>query len=541
MLGRAVTLSERQKLVKALAVAKSFDRGYPAGSQAWFVDRVARGFDAQGLSDADITTRTTDVVTRSKVLVKAKRGFTVGLGFGKARRAVNAGRAIEILYGAIAWNPQLLDAANADFFDFIARRRLRSVARMDWWVNPNHQGFFRYPDTCPADTRWRTNIGAATYWEHANAGNFPIVVKRPGGVTPNLVSAVASIWVKKSKPCEGNLLDCATTTATVLMDSLVEAKTPATLLSKIDAKKPDNLAINHVNAATDAFFATDSGGEGLFSKASRLVEDLELGDHAYIYNHPLYKVFKPTGSWRGEHSLVFNGGDRTIKSKHGILFGGHGKIGTVYDFYDDFLIELQTDLHRAYRIGAIFLAWLTSGKTLFPGQVTSSNQTMTLGSTPNVAYELHELSVSYKFNNYKAAPSKSGPAQRSETGFVIAYVPSLNRFYIAEKKHAADVLAAGPTRNAIPIERSSTVPAGGEFDPVNWAVTYNDPSTATKKRYDLFQRKKAALAFQPLTIDALFESPFLKRDPKKEEVATTTPRISFVPAYQTFLKVNGAT
>jgi hypothetical protein len=532
-----VTEDARKKLVAKLATAKRFDTNYPVGSRGWFVDRLARVFDAQGMSDADIETHVTDVLTKARALVKTKRAFKIGLPFGKAVATINLGRYVEILYGAIAWHPDFIDPVNSDLLDFIARRRMRSVARMQWWVNPNHKGYFRYFYTCPADETWRVNVDAQTYWQSPSSGDYPITLKRPGGVTPDLKTAVSKIWIAKSKPCDGNLLDCATTASTVMMDSLFEAKDRGTLLAKVDSKNPTNLAINHVNSGPDDFFVTDTSAEGLFTKENRLVGDLEVGDHAYIFNHPLYKVFKPTGSWSGEHSLVFNAGDRSIKQK-GILFGGHGKIGTVYDFYDAFLRELQTDLHRAYRIGAIFLAWMDSGKTLFPGKVTTTSETVEVDGTPNVPYELSVFTVSYAYNNYMKPATKKGLAKNSETGFVIAYFSSLHRFYISRKKTKAGAIADGIVTTSALLQQDTTV-IESDFDPVNWKVVYFDNSTNDKKRYALYQKVKTKLTFKPLTIEELFESPFYKEDPKKEEIATTTPRVDLSAAYKTFLSTNG--
>ena len=74
---------------------------------------------------------------------------------------------------------------------------------------------------------------------------------------------------------------------------------PDKLTYPVTPDEATNLAINHINGDPNDSFVTDNSAEGLFSKDNRLVGDLEVGDHAYIYNHPLYKVFKPVGSWSG--------------------------------------------------------------------------------------------------------------------------------------------------------------------------------------------------------------------------------------------------
>ncbi len=39
---------------------------------------------------------------------------------------------------------------------------------------------------------------------------------------------------------------------------------------------------------------------------------------------------------------MFSSGDRNHRSQKGFVFGGHGKNGTLYQFYNDFVKELAT-------------------------------------------------------------------------------------------------------------------------------------------------------------------------------------------------------
>ncbi len=52
-------------------------------------------------------------------------------------------------------------------------------------------------------------------------------------------------------------------------------------------------------------FTTDSRpNNALFEQLSIKSEDLQVGDHAYVINHPLYLLYYPTGAWGGEHSFI---------------------------------------------------------------------------------------------------------------------------------------------------------------------------------------------------------------------------------------------
>lgn len=533
----------KKKLIDKLADARNFDKLYPNESRRWFVDRLVRTYEAQNIGDAQITTNVTDVVTKSKAIVKAKRDFAIGLKFGRSLEKIQAGRRIEILYGAIASDPDFVDPANSAVLDWVAKRRLRSVSRMDFFVNPNSQGYFRYPKTCKTNQIWRVNVNAAAHWQPSPPPPkpWPILLKRPAG-GPDYVKAINSIFKSKKDPCEGNLLDCAVTLGAVFLDSLMEAKDPPNFLKKVDSRIQTNLAIHHADGSLGPIFnmLTDQGPEGLFVTGSTLVYDLQVGDHVYIFNHPLYRVFEPDGYWRGEHSVVYNAGDRQARSRKGIFFGGHGKEGTVYKFYDDFLTEVQTHLHRAFRISAIFLAWMqTGGASLPANRVSETSGTWAEGGVTDPV-TFYEFDVTFKYNDYTKAPTKGRPRPtKTEQKFVIWHFYTRDFFLIDKLKSIAAVLQANRYTEPIRFERTNTA-GSDEFNPLDWAIAYPDQSTGTMKFFSPFQRQRGKLAFKPLTIDALFESPFAKRDPNKEEISTTKPRASLTAQYRSFLSTNGA-
>ena len=99
----------------------------------------------------------------------AKRDFAIGVKLGKSLASIQRGRRVEILYGCIATDQALAETANADLLDWTAKRRLRGVTRMDFFVNPNGQGYFRYPKTCKTNRKWRVNVDAQPFWNPSPA------------------------------------------------------------------------------------------------------------------------------------------------------------------------------------------------------------------------------------------------------------------------------------------------------------------------------------------------------------------------------------
>ncbi|MEU1268503.1 hypothetical protein [Streptomyces sp. NPDC005799] len=538
----------KRALVKKLAVAVNFHKNYAARGREWFIDRLIREMEAEipTPSDAVITSKVTEVVTKSKAVVKGKENYSLGIKLGSSLAKIQAGRRIEILYGIIASHSALVEPANGDMLDWIARRRLRGVTRMDFYVNPNTQGYFRYPDRCPAAKGvWRLNVDAQPFWGSLAGSDTPapgiyyFPLKRPAGGDPDYLKAISKVFTAKENACDGNLVDCGLACGAVLLDTLVEAKDAPKLLKKVDSRGPKSLGIHSTTRETPESMILDTGTEGLFERGPVLVDDLQVGDHAYIFNHPLYKVFKPTGSWTGEHSLVYGCGDRGVRSRKGIYFGGHGKEGTVYDFYDDFLAELQTHLHRSYRIAAIFLNFKKNGS---PAPSISDATTWTSPDGSTVPLDLHQFDVGFRYRDFQKTPTKAkSQPEISETGFAIGHFPTLNVFLIAKPRKIIEIVAANDFPEAIPFERPGPNPGGpAQFEPTDWKIVYKDRSTNADKHYDLFTRAKGKLTFQPLTIDELFDSPFAKPDPKKEEILATRPRVDTSAAYLSFLRTNGA-
>jgi len=363
-----------------LANKKNFVMPFSKWNRHWFVNKIINYLIAKGTPASEIENRATSIIKAGFQLVRARKDFDLlgpGINFSKLIKRKNLNRRIEILYSTIGTNVEFSDPYYIgmdnyiDYLEFIVRRRYRSVMRMDYHVNfskprnsrnrRNHR-YVRYPEKCSLQSEYQVRIDAKTYWNDSEPLRIqlkPDPLSVYSTVNPKL--AILSLFDKPDiNPCEGNLLDCSRVMSIVLMDSLLESKEPDKLLrylveSKFASGDYDYLSIIDVDDHRGFVGFDDSDDTCLYSVKDRKINNLVVGDYVYITNHPLYRVFRPRGVWRGEFSLVYSRGNSNIRSKTGYVLGGHGMEGTVYKFYTRFLRELRTHLHRTHVIVKLHL------------------------------------------------------------------------------------------------------------------------------------------------------------------------------------------
>ena len=331
----ALTETQKVKIITDLGTTANFESTFSRVNRNWFVRHMIDYYASTGVADTAIRGSVQTFITTCKTIVNSKKNFIIGVPFTAKLLRSKLSRRVEIIYGALAAKPELAVGTNANFLDFIIKRRFRTVMRMDYFVNPNSQGYFRYPHTCSTaiGNQYKVNDDATSFWQSFNSGWNGIFFR----LTPpasNPVLNFEKLFILKRISCQGNLLDCARVLSILFMDTLFEASNKNTLLSFLVAKPDTNIPISgggtshnsyvgicHPNDLPNSHFITDNTNESLFSKLDIPATDLQVGDHIYIYNHPLYKVFIPNGSWRGEHALVYDLMDRNYKSQNGFMFG----------------------------------------------------------------------------------------------------------------------------------------------------------------------------------------------------------------------------
>jgi len=557
-----MSLTENQKveIINALHTRSNFNRQYTLVNRNWFIRHMIEHYSASGVADAMIRNTVRTFIDSCKTIVNAKRNFTIGVNFSTAIVRSKLRRRVEVVYGALAAKPELAQSANENLLDFIIKRRYRAVMRMDYFVNPNSGGYFRYPKTCSTNTGYQVNEDANTFWVAFNyLGRF-FKLSPPNPNPPQVLASfkIDKLFTRKSDPCLGNLLDCARVLSVVFMDTLFEAINKDTLFIHLESK-PDfvvttpppssvvlrhpHLSICHVNSDVNAHFIMDSTSEGLFSKLDVPATDLQVGDHVYIYNHPLYKVFNPNGSWRGEHALVYDLENRNYRSSSGFMFGGHGKEGTLYQFYSAFMQELKTHLERAYKIGKVHLEFLQSVSPVLGsnalsggGTVTVANASLNIAGTIE-AVILFEYQKTIRYSDYE----RNG-ARQTVNRFVIVQ-PKQFAFWIDDNNTNAAVIAAGRPTIPIPIQRR-IAPASGatrtdQYDPEFYSIPYRKEGSANVEFYDLFRKVNGSIRIRQIRINDLFADPF-SVVPGTSDLKTTQPKVDVSTSYQTFLRAKGA-
>ena len=556
--------SKRKELIIDIVFYEDFDSDYSLKNQLWFVEKVVRRFEAQGLSDEKVKEQTSQLVQKATQVVKVNRDFSLGLAangntrFTKRLLRNMRKQRVEILYGAIAFNPEFVEPAHLKYLLFIAKRRFRSICRMYIWVNPNSQGYFRYPHRCLGNNEWRVNEDAAPFWARLNPATYTPIKLKDATIDP--VVALNKLFIKKTDACKGNLLDCSTVASIIFMDNLLEAKNPGALLQKMHSKGDGYLVIHQLGRAGNDTFERDATDEGMIRRTGLPTSDLQVGDHVYIYNHPLYKTFRPTGSWRGEHSLVYISGNRDYKSKDGFVFGGHGKNGTLYQFYDAFLSELKSHLGIARHLMVAHLAYLRGGAAaILPGTVVEEEHDVVIADAVATAYRLLEYDKKVEAKDFSKVPTKTKrKPRRSAPAFVIVQSKTEDVFYLdqiakpdedkpLEKnlcKTIAEITATGKLNFPIKFRRITPSPGGATpdeiYDLASWGVAYLDLSTATEKFWSFFKRENGKLKRTELTHDDLFQSPFALFTKAGTDLRVTQPKVDFGAAHQTFLASNGA-
>jgi hypothetical protein len=559
-----VDAKSRKALIDSLVVAKRFDDVLTADNQRWFVRKLIDVYQARGESDANIKSKTSADVTRAKTAATKHRDFKISIKTNtndKATLRILRRRRVEILYGLMAFDPELADPANAKQLLFVARRRYRAVERFQFYVNPNGRGYVRYDDTCPSNRRWRVNADANALWIHTSTGYYPIRMVTPPD-PPDIVNALKKIFVAKDVACEGNIFDCATALSVVYMDSMLEAADPKKLLEQLYARSPPTyLSIDHVNrnvgsvaelantAQRGRFFLSDNSATSTFTKDHIAKEDLQVGDHIYIWNHGLYPRLNPHGAWRGEHALLTDFGNRAVQDDNGYRFMGHGlprhgETGAVPRFYGGLLNELNTLLFRAYRMGGLFLFFMKSNGTAFPGDVTKdlgNSAVDNSGVTRTVDFYRLDVTFHYR-NNMVKAPRGKAFAQSADRTLVAWHIPATREFGIHEKKTLAAAKLQG-IRTFVDGLRFGRVSAPGApadmFDPLQWSIPYAGKDGAIKQ-HQIYQKKGAGMEPLLLEMSDLYSEPFYKVDPASTGIFATRPLVNTGSAYTSFLTSSGA-
>jgi hypothetical protein len=280
---------------------------------------------------------------------------------------------------------------------------------------------------------------------------------------------------------------------------------------------------------------TDSRpGNTLFEQINLKSEDLQVGDHVYVINHPLYLMYYPTGAWGGEHSFISEIGNRDTTGsvfRNDLKVEGHGLNDTLLGMVNDMLEWINTVLSRFQAIAKIHLNNLKA-----KGRTTTSDVTFVPPAT-GASFEFLEYDVPYTYFDHR-----QGKNVNVTTGFVIqeAAADPRNVFliYNAEKSDSKLTPSIPQANVQFRITFTGASFPTGQFKLSNWAVGYYNRQSAKLETQPLFASDDKTPKL--LSFDDLAKSkPFFALD-ENADAFVTRPWVSFDPAYQTFLKNNGA-
>lgn len=547
----------RLKLVNILKLAKEFDTAYSAENRAWFSGKILDQLASSTppTPDPDLEKKAAEIIKKANERVKADRDFTLQLKLDPPKDKLerkNIQARVEAIYGAIAQNKDFAETSFDAARRFIVKRRYRGITRMVHHINPNSNGFMRYPGECPSAGGMRLNKFARSSWTAARPTSA-VPLKLQSGIGSDADFAAELIFTSAFPvACDGNLLDCGNGTGCVLMDTLFEAADAKKLFAKINSRDPQHLLVINPTFRLDPkqqqpnfLFEDDTQPEKLFSKQLVAEEDFQIGDHVYLFNHGLYPNLDPLGAWSGEHALVTQCGNRKPGDSKGFLYSGHGlgEPTTIEKLYDELIKILQTFIHRTYVIADLYFSF-RSGKISIPA-ADQETKTFKLGPDPKApSVVAHRLFNTVTYPDYRLPPSGGKPVMATEgtehLPLIIFEIPEQKLIGIAPRlrDNTIEIQANFMSKMTV-LKRTVDPPAGGNvFDKTLWQLTFVNTETFKADLFPLFSGKGGAL--KQLERSDMPKSKFGRRKPTDVGADTTRPTADTSTTYIQFLRNAGA-
>lgn len=321
--------------------------------------------DTEALEQAAVTRLASAKEIVDEHLLPREQGATDS---SKAKRRWLNPRIAQIGYGLLGLWHQFYQSGNRTYFTLTLDRRVRAIERMRYMVNPNSRGYFQYPrqpdlhelnpgaaDYWDAGRGQLTDIGRAAPVE-ALRKVFPddppqIATRTYCSQVANLVDLEALLAVEDPESLFRHMVAQGEQyidfqelfpdfLASILQDvgQGQQVQVPIWNASGVKFAIGQELRIvdsDNSELATVAAIAQDgstltftqlnhpyrAGGmlwpnlpftavsdprpqHGWFENCLIDIDELVVGDHVHLTNHPLYFHLFPNGSWSGEHAFV---------------------------------------------------------------------------------------------------------------------------------------------------------------------------------------------------------------------------------------------
>ena len=280
----------------------------------------------------------------------------------------------------------------------------------------------------------------------------------------------------------------------------------------------------------------DRSAKTLFEQKQVTSDELMVGDHIYILNHPLYQTFYTGGPWTGEHAFIMGMQGKTQSELNQMLVAGHGLSSSLVEMSNHLLGHMNTKFSMIQAVLKIHLANVKKN-----GNVTSSDDDVFVTTTKfnTKDFDIYQYGVFYDFDEWVGVNSTTNTV---ETGFAMGQeVGDDQQIYIF------NLLGVDPTENLtirdypLRIKYDSADPfnSTNRFKLSNWKFEYFSIYTGQYEQFQLFDLVSGVDVKQHLTQSDLALW-FDIADPDKEGVLVTRPFVSFDPSYLTYLSTNGA-
>jgi hypothetical protein len=285
------------------------------------------------------------------------------------------------------------------------------------------------------------------------------------------------------------------------------------------------------------FISDSRPDQALFEQLSLTANDLQVGDHVFVLNHPLYKIFFPSGAWGGEHSFITEIGNRDSAAsgfRTTLKLEGHGVDATSLLGMGTFMVELINIVLATLQ--AVTKIHLNNLKT--NGRTTTANVTFIQRNEQGLAVNVFEYTVPYTYTVVAGGKKTSYTLTK---GFVIKErsADPNSAFQLFNNDGTDSIVdATHPPPEAFVVAVFTGTGAAEQFKLSKWATPFFNPQTARFDAQPLFaadDKTPTALTFDDLAKSKPF---FLTDD--VGDAYVTRPRVDFSAGYQTFLRNIGA-
>jgi hypothetical protein len=292
-------------------------------------------------------------------------------------------------------------------------------------------------------------------------------------------------------------------------------------------------------------FITDSRSDhALFEQVMLRSGDLQVGDHIYVINHPLYTIYFPTGAWGGEHSFISEIESRDMSKtsfRSDLKVEGHGLKGTLLEMADKMLEHVNNILRILQTVTPIHLGNLkTNGRKnatfrKFKVAFTTRKEQVDSDTSP-IDVNVFEYTGEY---TYSAISDEGKKTIITKPGFVIKErTDNPDTQFWLFNYHSTDSTVDASHRQLF--RRVVLVGSGPaeQFKVSKWAAFWFNAQTTRIEFLPLFDVDNKTPIL--LTFDELVRSkPFFATD-DQGDVYVTRPRVDFSATYTKFLQDSGA-